>query len=1380
MLATVLLAGCAKKREFETVYKDPQIATKSVISEGAEFLYVPTSLGVPRFTEGQAPFVQGSERIVRFKFTEEGLVALEMEKDKRYADNDLNNKPIMTIPLEYKAFRCSENSNKECTNKEEENTEVEWNEKTHFVPDFTSISIHEADSVGLPSNDSSCFVKSGTKLVDYELNSEVLNVELENTYEYSKSPGCIEQLFSSINTWRDFERFFEKNESFNSRQFYSFVRLDKIASPNFKPIEYPLKDQTVFGFFKTRETAKNVDQNEEDKYLVNKWDTQDGQKPIVYHLSYEFIKPQNKYLLDATIKAFDRMNEALEKNNVKMKLELKVPKNKAEAKNPGDLRNSMVVLIEDLASGLLGYGPSVANPRTGEIVKAHTNMYKGSLESMAKRVYDGIVELQQAKIIAQMNEIDLEEKSNLGANAAENKNLKDIQSNIEKKLKVKKQAKTLDLDTRRAIRAASRLNLTEKFNKEYKEKDIIAAHLASFGTDQKEAYDKYLKKKEVDEYLHRNNVYTTEMFNFQALGKASVKEIEDVPGIKDANGNFLPWQYLSEEVKEVVIPKLVTHAYIPTLVHEIGHNLGLRHNFHGSYDRDNFYSEKERKELGIIGGSVYSSIMDYSYSELNTLSTFGKYDIAALKYGYNREVELTTGQFISAQGKSVSSLPLKPYMFCTDEHVGSDTTCNRFDEGTNIVELTKHFVDRYESTYDYLNIRGRSKHLSSDNDIYYYFSKMRLLGRLRTIHERWQGWHSYFYRGDNPSLLAVQGCGGQFLDQYPFCNSIEEEKTANEIAGNKLIEVATTPDKTCHAQVSATVTETVGEGEDAKEVTHIIMGSESEDGTILPKDEFIALGEYIDRVQFTLPHGKGSYVPTSCFAKDTYGNPANTVEETLKSEYLAEATTQNCENYFLSKEPEITEERLNALCSSMKTSFTLLGETGKFHKNVRAADQTDVDEDTNDLEIRGFWMDKIIAMGYLTNNYLSTMLGNNNFMSYMDIPQYRNQMDALMNHLATGAPLFRSNTFMTKDKVLYTTQANVDLNLKTEVPMWMNDFLVKKNNSSVRSLINSYFSNSDNTIEKDFSQLALSHASKVSRVSRADLPRELMLDEEIGSFSKSIGAYVRSRNASTFDFGEGIVSTFKFDEFEIGATKKNTIALKMLDKINGELDAKVDLIADVKKRIEDLGKPTPDVPSTDGPGTDEPSDEEVVVEEETEVVVEDSLEKDTAVLNFDSFLSQLKNQRLAEAQLQEVMDAINKAFVDANRASSAATVQTLVKLGIPANYATVIAAMPDQNQKMRACLQLKYRDVVAKFGESVFQGALNTLIKKESLAAVARGEEVDTSEGDDLSLVLAALNPAEKELMLGLNASDFGYSELSKEQKEASKENEVFNLLNMY
>ena len=105
--------------------------------------------------------------------------------------------------------------------------------------------------------------------------------------------------------------------------------------------------------------------------------------------------------------------------------------------------------------------------------------------------------------------------------------------------------------------------------------------------------------------------------------------------------------------------KQKVEAYLAqTLVHEIGHTFGLRHNFKGS----------------LVPPS--SSVMDYLVDDDSLLSIRpGAYDIAAIQYLYG----------IS------KNLPTQP--FCTDEDTISDPDCNRFD--STDAPLTKWFGPAY-------------------------------------------------------------------------------------------------------------------------------------------------------------------------------------------------------------------------------------------------------------------------------------------------------------------------------------------------------------------------------------------------------------------------------------------------------------------------------------------------------------------------------------------------------------------------------------------------------------------------------------------------------------------------------------------------------------
>ncbi len=85
-----------------------------------------------------------------------------------------------------------------------------------------------------------------------------------------------------------------------------------------------------------------------------------------------------------------------------------------------------------------------------------------------------------------------------------------------------------------------------------------------------------------------------------------------------------------------------------TVLHEIGHDLGLRHNFKGSLT------------------PVTHSIMDYLGTEDDYLNPgVGDYDRQAIKYLYGLSEDLPTAAF------------------CTDEHTTVDPDCNRFDQGAN-------------------------------------------------------------------------------------------------------------------------------------------------------------------------------------------------------------------------------------------------------------------------------------------------------------------------------------------------------------------------------------------------------------------------------------------------------------------------------------------------------------------------------------------------------------------------------------------------------------------------------------------------------------------------------------------------------------------------
>ncbi|MEF1216038.1 M66 family metalloprotease, partial [Vibrio alginolyticus] len=97
--------------------------------------------------------------------------------------------------------------------------------------------------------------------------------------------------------------------------------------------------------------------------------------------------------------------------------------------------------------------------------------------------------------------------------------------------------------------------------------------------------------------------------------------------------------YLPKELQVKAADAITVATYSNTLVHELGHNMGLRHNFKGSNDKANYYTLEQAHQLGLNNIPAYSSTMDYAPSMLDETPTWGLYDIAAFKFGYGRKVE---------------------------------------------------------------------------------------------------------------------------------------------------------------------------------------------------------------------------------------------------------------------------------------------------------------------------------------------------------------------------------------------------------------------------------------------------------------------------------------------------------------------------------------------------------------------------------------------------------------------------------------------------------------------------------------------------------------------------------------------------------------------
>jgi Met-zincin len=794
------LASCTKEVPFEATNPDKKVQnySKSMISEDDEYLFSSSQQSSSMSSVDAFPYFAGDNKRVKVKITEKTLQIIETERDQRYASNPHNNKLVLEIPIEHTQFECAKDKFGECTNVEADNDKVAWNLKPNMTLKFENLKSGQLEFLPIIENQSfgdNNYTELSASLISSSVEKDAINFKIRRTFKADlNSVGDVESLTEATTA-----------SAISADYQFSLVKVSSVLSKDYKKISYPIgsKDEQSFGFFSTAKTKLDVDGNTSDKtkiQIMNRWNP--NREEITYYLSDEFSKPENKMVNDLTVKTVKNLNEGLQEAGVKFRINLKQP----EGKNPGDIRNSMIVLVEDpVASSVIGYGPQTEDPVTGEIISARTIMFLGTIKAFVKHTYDDIIQAKREAVIAAKSQpasadkkavprltlaSNLEAKMNrkiqtgktFGVNLAidrSNKAKADASAKLAaSKLEASKKGQTTGSDNLTNSSSSVKIAKIKNDLKVYSQRKN---DLYSGSTDVKQD----LKKK----FKFLNEVKNCAFHSNAADGLSTGISKKLMDQFAD---DAKPWTELSDSEKQAVIDIILPEVWIPTLIHEMGHNLGLRHNFQGSEDKDNFYSSDELAARNIDHVIPFSSVMEYG-DDLKALTVLGKYDIAALRFGYNREVDVVDKAGVTSTVKLASTLndlklaeetELKPYGFCTDEHTGTNAGCKRFDLGTSYTAIVQNMINDYENAYAKRNFRNGRASMSLWDDFAYanrigmIFEDLRIMLEVK---ERIK------YRYQLPE-------GAPEWEQIEFLKDLNDAST---LAGQHLAKVIATPDVLC-------------------------------------------------------------------------------------------------------------------------------------------------------------------------------------------------------------------------------------------------------------------------------------------------------------------------------------------------------------------------------------------------------------------------------------------------------------------------------------------------------------------------------------------------------------------------------------------------------
>lgn len=395
------------------------------------------------------PGLEGSARLVKFRFRDNALQVVKadslMRDDADNPSDDLASTEqdvLLEFSGQHVDVKLHESLDGERTNLLEENTELPWQERQKFKVDFAStsmdpitnaawfygellswcartVAVHyvpdsftwektctddeiaaekedrqaawDAACDGLDADSAECKAAQAEVLAlpmtCSETGGEAIDFDVEVTYNLGIMGGCYNLVTLATGTGTSTIRY--HFSFYRPRTGTTTTAEDgtQTFKPNYEAVEIGEKDlvNKKYGVFQILNLFRDHDTGLlSAKALMQRWNP-DRTEPVVYYFHAGVPPEVKKEYVDEIAPA---TNAVLEKAGAKMRVAFKDWNDGGINRRHGDMRYSFVNWHHDIDTtlGLLGYGPSTADPRTGEVMSVTVNLYNIGLDLYRFRI----------------------------------------------------------------------------------------------------------------------------------------------------------------------------------------------------------------------------------------------------------------------------------------------------------------------------------------------------------------------------------------------------------------------------------------------------------------------------------------------------------------------------------------------------------------------------------------------------------------------------------------------------------------------------------------------------------------------------------------------------------------------------------------------------------------------------------------------------------------------------------------------------------------------------------------------------------------------------------------------------------------------------------